>query len=451
MNLIIKDKTFYQQVFSIMIPVSLQGLITVGVSLSDTMMLGSLGEITLSAAALANQFAFIFLICNYGLGGGAGVLSGQFFGKKDMTSIKRMLTILLFASILFALLFASIALFFPTVVMNVYSTEADVIAQGASYLRILAIGFIFQGITVTTSTLLRTVRAVKVPMYAALVAFFLNVILNYILIFGKFGAPTLGIQGAAIATTCARIVEFTIILIYVFKLDKIIMYRVKDLFKFDQAIFKQYLKIGSPVLISDLILAVGLSMVSVVLGRMGSDVVAANSIAAVVLQFMNIFQMGISNASGVMTGNTIGANESDKAFRQGVTFLLLATILGLISSTVIFSIKTFVIDFYNITPQTKLIALQLMNATAIYVVFSTPGTILTKGVLRAGGDTKFLMIADVLFLWLVSVPFGFITGVILGWPPFFVLLILKSDEFLKTIWCTYRLFSKKWIKNIHTN
>ena len=449
--MIIRDMSFYKRVLSIMIPVSLQGLITVGVSLSDTMMLGSLGEITLSAAALANQFAFIFLICNYGLGGGAGVLSGQFFGQKDTTSIKRVLMILNWASISLGLLFFLAAFLFPEFILSIYSNEALVISEGASYLRILSFSFLVQGFAVTTSSLLRTIRAVKIPMYASLASFLFNIALNYILIFGHFGAPALGIQGAAIATLTARIIECSVIALYVFRFDKILVYRLKDMFIFDKAIFEKYIKIGSPVFISDVILALGMSMISVVLGRIGSDMVAAYSITSVVLQFMNVFQIGVANASGVMTGNTIGSGDHEKGFNQGVTFLLIGFILSITTSIVIFSVKEVVVDFYNITPSTKEIALQLMNATALYVLFSTPGTILTKGVLRGGGDTKFLMVADVLFLWLIAVPCGYLVGIVLGWPAFFVLLVLKSDEFLKTIWCSYRLFSKKWIKQVHAH
>lgn len=448
MSIFVKEKSFYKDVLKISIPIAMQGLINVGVSMTDTMMLGSFGEITLSAASLANQFCFIFLIINFGLGGGAGVLSGQFWGKKDINSINKVLSILIRASIAFAIIFLSLSQFIPDKIMSIYTSELPVANQGVMYLKIISLSFIFQGISTTVNILFRTVGSVKVALFASLTSFGFNIFLNWVLIFGKLGAPELGIQGAAIATLIARIIEFTVVVTYLFKIDKKLNFKLKYLLTLDKELLKSYIKIGGPVLVSDLILALGLNMVSVIMGRMGSDMVAANSISAVVLQFTNVFLMGVSNASGVITGNTIGKGDYESAYKRAVTFLAMAIILGGCSGVVIFSLKYIVIDFYNISDYTKSIAYQLMNSTSVLVVFMSVATLLTKGVLRAGGDTKFLMIADVLFLWIISIPLGYVAGIVLELPPGIVLIVLKSDEILKGIWCVFRLFSKKWIRDI---
>lgn len=448
MKIFVKDKEFYKRVLQISIPIAMQGLINVGVSMTDTMMLGSFGEITLSAASLANQFCFIFLIINFGLGGGAGVLSGQFWGKKDTVSINKVLSILIKASVSFALIFLFLAQVMPDKIMSIYTTESGVLDQGAMYLKIVSLSFIFQGISTTVNILFRTVGTVKVALFASISSFFVNVFLNWVLIFGNLGAPQLGIEGAAIATLTARIIEFSVVSIYVLKIDKKLKFKFKYIFSIDKELLKSYIKVGGPVLVSDLILALGLNMISVIMGRMGSDMVAANSISAVVLQFTNVFLMGVSNASGVITGNTIGEEKYDLAYERAITFLALAILLGIGSSIVIFGLKYIIIDFYNISDYTKSIAHQLMNSTSFLVVFMSVSTILTKGILRAGGDTKFLMIADVLFLWMVSIPLGYVAAIVLNLPPWLVLITLKIDEVIKGFWCITRLLSKKWIRHI---
>ena len=443
-----KDKEFYKNILKISIPIAMQSLINVGVSMTDTMMLGRFGEITLSGAALANQFCFMFLIINFGLGGGVGVLSGQFWGNKDIISINKVLSLLVKLSFSFGVLFLFIGQFLPYQVMSIYTNEIEVINEGASYLKIVSLAFIFQGISTTTSILFRTLKTVKPALFASIISFFINIFLNWVFIFGNLGMPSLGIKGAAIATLSSRIFEFIFVLIYVLKIDNKIKFRIKYLFEFDKEIFSKYLKVGSPVLISDIILGLGINMVSVIMGQMGSDMVSANSISSVVLQFTNVFLMGVSNASGVITGNTVGEKNYDLAFIRGKIFLFMAIILGCFSSVVIYFMKYIIVDFYNVTDHTKSIAYSLMNATSFLVIFMSVSHVLTKGVLRAGGDTKFLMIADVLFLWVVAIPLGYFAGVVYNLPYGLVLICLKIDEIIKSTWCVFRLFSKKWIKNI---
>ena len=213
MSVFVKEKSFYKDVLKISIPIAMQGLINVGVSMTDTMMLGSFGEITLSAASLANQFCFIFLIINFGLGGGAGVLSGQFWGKKEINSINKVLSILIRASIAFAIIFLSLSQFMPDKIMSIYTSELPVADQGVMYLKIISLSFIFQGISTTVNILFRTVGSVKVALFASLTSFGFNIFLNWVLIFGKLGAPELGIQGAAIATLIARIILYLLLVL----------------------------------------------------------------------------------------------------------------------------------------------------------------------------------------------------------------------------------------------
>ena len=443
-----RENDFYKRMLAIAIPITLQNLITIGINMADTMMLGSLGEVALSASALANQFSFIFLVIHFGLAGGAGVLTGQFWGKGDKESISKTLSMMFKISAVFSFTFFILGQFFPAQIMRIYTTDPSVIAEGVKYLRILSFAFLVQGFSTIAIGILRTVGIVKLALCSTSISFFANIFLNWMFIFGNLGAPRLGAAGAAVGTLISRIIEFLIVAIYLVFIDKRIQFKIKDLLKHDKDIFRDYSKHGTPVLISDFILVIGLNMLSVIMGRMGAEMVAANSINTVLQQFCTVFLMGVANASGVIIGNTVGAKEYDKAQDYGKTFLALALLIGCVSGLLIFSLKNVMIGFYDVAGNTKDIAYQLMNTTSIIVIFSAVGSTLTKGVLRAGGDTKFLMKADVLFLWLLAIPLGFIAGVVLKLPAGVVFFCLKIDEVIKALWCTKRLLADKWIKNV---
>lgn len=448
MQLFVKDRHFYTSMVSLAAPIALQGLINFGVNMADTVMLGKLGETVLSGSALANQFCFLFLILNFGLGGGAGVLTGQFWGKGDREAIAKTMSIVLKLTSLFAFIFFLAAQLFPETIMRFYTTEPGVILQGSRFLRIISISFFFQGVSTVSATILRTVGTVKLPLITTLITFVNNVILNWVFIYGNLGAPRLETAGSALATTVSRVLEFIVVVVFLMKYDTKIQFRPAKLKGLDGHILSSYLKIGAPVIVSDLLLALGMNMLSAIMGRMGTEMVAANSIMNVVWNLTTILLMGIANASGIVTGNTVGAGEFSRAQQYGVTFVSMSFCIGAVAAIIIFLLKRFAVDFYNVTDLTKQTAYQLMNAVSVIAVFIAMNFTLTKGVLRAGGDTRFLMVADVLFLWIVSVPLGYVAGLVLHLPPGIVFLCLKADEILKSILCLIRLAGKKWIRSV---
>ncbi len=450
MQLFVKDKAFYKKVLAIAIPVTLQGLINMGVNMADVIMLGHLSQDALSASSLANQFCFIFMILNFGLGGGAGVLTGQFWGMGDRESIKKTLSIVYKISIVFALLFFAATQLFPESIMRLYTNEEPLIAEGARYLQIISWSFILQGISTTSFVVLRTVGVVKLTLVTSLVALVSNTFMNWMLIFGNLGAPQMGVAGAALATALSRVFEFIIIVVFVLFIDKKIQFKLRNIFGFDGQILKRFFQSGLPVVISDLVLALGLNVLTAIMGRIGGDFVAANAIASSVWHIVSVFLMGTSAASTVIIGNTIGAGKYEDAKKYGVTFLMLAAIIGVVTGCAIYLLRDVAVAVFGgtLTPSARLINQQLMSALAILAVFSSIQMMLTKGVLRAGGDTRFLMLADVLFLWVVSVPLGYTAGLVLRLIPFAVFLCLKIDEIIKAVWCIIRLFSGKWIRNV---
>lgn len=450
MNFIETSPAFYRRVASIAIPITLQSLITIGVNLIDTIMLGAVGETALSAASQGNQFILFFNICCMGVGMGAAVLTSRFFGASEMRSLKMSITIALRIAILLALIFTLINAFATWQVISLYTKENDVREAGVAFLKWSTPGFFLSGISLVCTQIMRSVNLVRVPLIASFSAFFINIGANYIFIFGKLGMPAMGVRGAALGTVLARCVEFTVITVSFFIMDKRIKYRIKDIFNKCSDMLREYMRISTPVLVSDALLGLGLNVVAMVMGQIGSTFVSANAITSVAQQLSTVFIQGVSFASSIITGQTLGEGRIQDAKRQGYTFLCLGIIIGIVAGAIIFLIRTPVINAYKVTDDTKQIAEKLMDAISIIVVFQAANSILTKGVLRGGGDTKFLMVADILFLWVMSIPLGALAALVWGVPVFWVYICLKIDQFLKAIWCVFRLKSGKWIKKVHS-
>ena len=442
------DKELYRRMLLIAVPISLQSLITVAINLMDTIMLSSMGDAQLSASTLAGQFINIFMICCMGIGMGASVLTSRFWGMDDIASLKKSVTIMLRFCIVFSAVFTIATLLSPRMIMLIYTSEEAIIAHGITYLKWMIPTYICMELSLTCTIILRSVGQVKVPLMCSIIAFFVNVFFNWVFIFGKLGAPRMEIGGAALGTLIARVFELCFICGYFFFMDKRIGYRLRDFTLKCKDMVGEYMRVSLPVLISDGLLALGNNAVAMVMGRIGEAFVAANSVTVVVQQLSSVLTQGISNASGIITGHTMGQGDYKKAQRQGYTFLILGGIIGMFAALVIFVLRTPIINYYDVSPQAKEIAYQLMDAIMIIVIFQSMSSILTKGVLRAGGDTRFLMIGDILFLWVASVPLGYLAGLVFHWPSFWIYTFLKIDQIIKCIWCYFRLRSGKWLKKI---
>ena len=449
MKLFVKDVEFYKKAATIAIPVSLQSMITIGVNLMDSVMVGSLGDTALSAVGQANQFVTLYHICCMGIGMGASVLTSRFWGMKDIESLKKTVTIMLrFCLSLGLIVFMLPTIFVPDKIMWVYIKEEPVIQEGIRYLAYMVPCFLLLGLSLTCTIVLRSVGQVKIPLYTSIGAFFVNVGCNYIFIFGKLGAPAMGVAGAGLGTLFARLFEFLVICGYFFLVDRKISYRIKDLFGECKSLLKDYFTISLPVFVSDTLLALGNSAVAIVMGRIGTNFVAANSITMVTQQLSNVLIQGICHAGCIMTGHTLGEGEVEKAQDQAWTFLSLGTIVGIVAGGIILIISRPVISLYDVEEVTKAIARQQMFAISFIVVFQSMNSILTKGVLRGGGDTVFLMAADILFLWVASIPLGALAGLYFHLDAFWIYFFLKIDQIIKAVWCVFRLNSRKWIKKI---
>lgn len=449
MQLLSRDKTFYKGVMAIAVPMALQNMLQSAVGMLDTIMLGQLGEVAMSASSLANQIGFIFMMINYGLTAGAGILTSQYWGKNDTDSIRKVLSLTFRISLGIGLIFAAGATFFPTALIKIYTNDPAIIVQGANYLRCCGLIYLSNSFAVTAIAILRTVGTVKIALYTTILSLAINLFFNYGLIFGNFGMPRLEVMGAAVATVFARLSEAVVMAVYLFKVDKKIGFRLRDFFrKVDMHIIKAFVKFGAPVLGNEVAWSIGNSMAAVVLGRLGAEVVAANSICDIVFQISSFFIWGVANAASVLTGNAIGAGEQKKAKEQSKSFVVISAALGLVSTVIILVLRGFMMDLYNVTDVTKEIAFSITNVMCIITVIQAMGNINMFGTLRGGGDSRFVLICDIGAMWGLTVPLGFLAGLVFHWPVWVVYLCLRSSEVFTCIAGLIRLGGSRWIVDV---
>ena len=444
---LVTDKAFYAQVLHLMLPVVLQQAINMGVNTMDTIMLGSFGEAQLSASSLANSYYQLFVIFCMGIVSGCSVLAAQYFGKGDKEKIRETFSLAMRLAAAAAVLFMVLTAAFPAQIMRIYTKEADVIAYGVKYLRITAYIFFLHGTSLVAAIFMRSVHKPRLGLVVSIISFFVNIGANYTFIFGKFGAPRMEIAGAALGTLIARAVEFAVTFIYILKIDNTLQLRVKHILRRPgKELFYNYRRLGIAVLFSDMLLGFGNNAVNMVMGHMGAAVVAANAICQVMDRLCTVVTSGMANASSIITGTTVGRGEKEKALKQGKTFYILSLGLGVITSVVLVLSGDLMISAYNLQPETVIIAKKMMLAYGFIVFWQVIQSVMTKGVLRGGGDTRFLLVADVLFLWILSIPLGLLAANVFGWPGWAVIICLKIDFVVKSLWCIGRLRSGKWIR-----
>lgn len=443
------DRCFYKRLLAIAIPVILQNLITTGVNLVDNIMVGQLNEASLSGATQANQFIMLFTFAIMGISMGASVLCSRFYGARDMHSLKKAIAIAMRFGLLLGLVFTLAALVFPRQIISVYFRAEDVegIAAGTAYLRWSTSTFLLTAVSYVLTNVMRSMNMGNIPLCAAIAAFSVNVGANYVLIFGKFGFPVMGVSGAALGTVIARVVETSIIVVGFLK-NKAVPCRVRELLMPCRDLVGEFLRISVPVMVSDSLLGIGDSALAIIMGQIGSNFVSANSITVTVQRMTTLFISGLSYSGCFLTGQVLGEGRTKDAQKQGYTYVLLGLVIGVFASGLIQLCSGFVVDAYNIAQDTKNIAHALMDGVSIIAVFRAINSILTKGVLRGGGDTKFLMVVDMTTMWLLAIPLGAVAGLVWELPAFWIYLCMYSDQVVKAILCIFRLKSGKWIKKI---
>lgn len=444
----VRERAFYKSLFALAVPVILQNIVVFLTQMLDTVMLGELGDVAMTASSLANQPFFIFNMLTLGLGSGAVVLTAQYWGKKETEPIRIILTMIVRLTMLVGLLLTIVSLLIPEQLMMIFSPDPDVIREGASYMRIMCICYAFFGFSSSFYTTLRSVETVKIAVVSNVAALVVNGGLNYILIFGKLGLPALGVRGAAIATLCARLVEFLIAVIYMLFFDKKLKLCMRDFFRFDKQLCLDLVHISSPVVVNEVMWALGTSMQARLLGQLGTQIVTANSIVSVVQQLATVMVFGVAGAAAVLIGKAIGEGNMQEANDRGYTFKWLSVGVGVLVCILILLMRNVAVDFYNVSAEAKNFAYDMMLVTPVVGFFISISAVGIVGILRGGGDTKFSLNAELFALWGVAVPIAYFTAFVLHWPPIIVYCMIKLDEPVKNILIWIRLRGTRWLRDV---
>ncbi len=440
--------SFIKSVVALVLPMAIQNLINVGVQAADVVMLGKVGEIAISASSLAGQVYFIMTLIFFGLTSGAAVLTAQYWGKRDITTIEKILGLALRTALIVSAIFTILALAIPNYLMRIFSNDADVIKYGAQYLRIIAVAYIPAGFTMVYLNTIRSVEKVIISTVVYSVSLVVNIILNAILIFGLFGFPAMGIRGAAIATAVSRYVEFIIVIVYALKMNDVLKIRLMNLLHTDKLLIKDFTQFALPVTLNELMWGGGISAINAIIGHLGSSAVAANSVVGVVRQLVMVITFGVANATAIMLGKKIGEGKELVAKIYAKRFIILTLILGVLGSLVILMLTPVIPSFMTLGTESEKYLTQMMLVMAYFVIASGFNTVAIVGVFRAGGDTKIGLILDCVTLWGVAVLFGFIAAFVLKLPVIYVYLILTSDEITKIVFVIKRYKSYKWLQNV---
>ena len=443
-----EDKEFFQRFVRIMLPIAGQNLIMVGISMADTLMVGRLGDVQLSSVALANQLGFILQLILFGTTSGGNVLIAQFWGKGDVPSIHKVMTIMYRILAVASIVITTLALFCSRKVLSIYTTSPDVIEVGASFLRIVGFGYMLHCFGACSMMVLRSVGTVKISLYVYLVSLCSNIFFNWVFIFGNLGAPALGVRGAAIATVISRVIEFTIVLTFLIKRETLIRYRFRTFFARKLGILRNFVQNSGPVVLNEFLWGLGSSTIAMIVGRMGTEFTAANSICSVLIQLVSIGIFGAGNASAVIIGNTVGSGRYELAKKRATKLIIISFCLGLFAMMLMLVLKKPILSLYSISEISKKYANQMMTIFAFLSLFQAFGMVALVGVLRGGGDTRFVALVDVLSIWIIAIPLGFLSGHVWGWSVPAVYIMLKSDEFVKTIATLPRLLKGKWVRDL---
>ena len=443
-----EKQQFYKTVIALVIPMAIQNLINVGVQAADVVMLGRLNETAISAASLAGQIYFIMTLLFFGLTSGAAVLTAQYWGKGDTITIEKILGLAIRWAVVIAMVFTAAAMIFPVPLMHIFSSEADVIEQGAQYMRIVATAYIPAAVTMVYLNVMRSVERVIISTVVYTVSLLVNVILNAIFIFGLLGFPALGVRGAAIATAAARYCEFLIVIFYATRMNKTILIKFKNLLHTEKILVSDFVKYAVPVAANELLWGSGISVITAVIGHLGKSAVAANSVVQVVRQLAMVVTFGIANATAIMLGKAIGEGNKEHARVYSVRFLKITLILGIGGALLVLGISPVIKGFMTLGEEANYYLSGMMYIMSYFVIASAFNTVLIVGVFRAGGDTKFGLIIDSGVLWGMAIPMGIIAAFVLKLPVIAVYAILTCDEVLKLPLSFWRYKSLKWLRDV---
>ncbi len=443
-----KPPSYYRTIIHLLIPIAIQAFFNSALALVDNIFVGQIDEIAVTAVSLASQVFFILSLIYFGINSGSAIFTAQFWGNNDSGSIRKVIGINLLINIGLGLVVTLLAELIPETILGLYTRDQAVIAAGAPYLRIYAIGYVFLGITQALYFTLRSTQNVKIPMLVNSLALVVNTSLGYILIFGKLGVAPMGIEGAAIANATARILEFVALFVILIWSKSFLVRDYKNIFPIHKEFVLRLLKYAAPVALNELLWSVGFSTYNSIYAHIGTEAAAATTIAFSLENLFFVPFLGLGNACAILIGNQIGAEDQEQAYHSAARSLGLTVITGIGMGLTMFLTKDWIIQIYHISDITRDYTLLIISWLSVVLIAKSWNMVALIGVLRAGGDTKFALGLELFTMWFYGVPAAWIGANVFHLPVYWVVPIVLIEELIKAIILYTRFRSKKWIHQL---
>jgi putative MATE family efflux protein len=447
MRSFIGDRHFYKRLFAISLPIVLQQLLTSSLQLIDNLMVGDLGELAIGSVSVVNQLYFVIILITFGALGGAGIYTAQYFGSKEEEKLKQTFRFKLIVALLLVILSIVVFSVLGEYLIGFFTENQVTIAGGMDYLNIVKWSMLPWAFSIAISTTFREIGTTKPLLWITLGAIITNTVLNYLLIFGNFGFPNLGIEGAAYATLASRVVEFLLMFVLLIKKGKIFNTKIKDVFKIDGLILKAIIIMALPLLLNEFFWSMGQTMFLQSYSTRGDSALAAMNITNAISQLVFVTFGGIGTGIAVMVGNTLGMNQLEVAKDNAKKVIAFAVAFAFVTGMMLFILSFFILDLYDITETTKRIAANNIRINAIFIpVYSF--NVSMYFTLRAGGDTRSTMMMDSGYMWVVQVPLIFVLVRVTNLNVIMLFLIVQMLELPKSVFALSRYKKENWVRNL---
>lgn len=439
---------FTKRMLALAIPISIQTLLTSSLHMVDSIMVGQLGVESIAAVGVGNKITTILILILQGFGTGAAIFASQYWGKRDIRGIRKILFLTSGIVSVFSIFFTAITLLFTEQLIGIFSNDSAVVPLSNGFLQIMALSYLVTALTVVFSTVLKAMGEVKLPLFISILAIAINTGLNYLLIFGKFGFAEMGVEGAALGTLVARVIQTMLLLILIIKSLDLSIGTITRNELFDWSLTKRFFVITVPSIINHTAWTIGETSYFWIYAQMGTNQLSAVTLVDPLLfVFMALF-IGLSDSSMVMVGNNIGAHKVDLAFRDARHFLLLTAVLSVFAGIAVVLLAPWFLSFYNINEEVAGFANSVLIVYALLLLGKMLNMVNNIGILRAGGDTKFVLYVDLIGVWLVGFPLAFVGAFWLSLPIWAVFALANSHEYIRAILGINRTFSRKWMRNV---
>lgn len=438
------SKGFYSSLVAIAIPISLQALLQNFVNMLDTIMIGRLGSVEIAAVGLGNQIFFILNMILFGITSGGGVFIAQFWGKKDLAGIRKSLGLMTIIAFVVSFIFTIVCLLIPNQLIRLYSPDPQVIKVGGNYLRFVCLSYVPTAISFSITLALRSTERVKLPLVCTSISLFTNLIANYLLIF----VAGLGVKGAAIATVISRIIELVILATWSYSHKYEICGKLKELLGFNRYFIVKFLKIAFPVIINETFWGLGTSVYNAIFAHAGTNAFTAYSITGTISQLTWVFCMGFGNGIGVLIGKRIGEKKIDEAKTYAKRSMWFMPLIGAFVGVFLVPLSKLLPVFFNVDQEIIKTATAILMILIFVYPFNSFCMNWIVGVCRAGGDTVFSAVAEIVVLWCVAIPLGYVAAFVLHLPAPMIYLFFCSESIVKAIIGAIRVLSGKWLHEV---